>query len=122
MRAREIFRCQDKQGWWYLSGIPYDDVYEEVTEKTLLQQTTLEQLANLCDQDAGSDNNHEFVGIHRVLAALLYQRVGREQATMLMFDIACRGGLDGMAGIGGKQDSFAEFGIAEPWQDWKLPP
>lgn len=87
-----------------------------------LLMIAMKMSASLCDQEAESSNNHEFVGVHRVLAALLYQKCGRKQATRLMFEIARRGGLDGMAGVGGKDGAYAEFGLPEDWGDWNLPP
>ena|SRR5687767_2602305 len=119
MSKGTLFKCKGEIVW-YLSDYPSEDVYEPLTNETLLQQTTLEQLADLCDGDAESSNNHSFVGAHRVLAALLHQQLGREQATRILFEIASHGGLDGMAGIGGKNDAFADFGIKDCWADWKL--
>jgi hypothetical protein len=117
MSKTEMFRCYDEDGNSYLSYVPYGDRNEELTSE---QQTTLEQLADLCDQEAESENLHEYVGAHRILAALLHQQQGREQATRIMFAIAELGGLDGMNGVGGKSGAFADFGIQECWADWTL--
>jgi hypothetical protein len=83
-------------------------------------EATLEQLADLCDQEAESENAHDFVGAHRLLAALLFRRLGRETATAIMREVAELGGLDGMNGICGTDGAYADLGIAWPWKDWKL--
>jgi hypothetical protein len=80
---------------------------------------TLEEIADFSDQQAESKNNHDFTGTHRILAALLHQKLGREQATAIMREIAEYGGLDGMSGCGGESDAFADFGIAERG-NWEL--
>jgi hypothetical protein len=49
------------------------------------------------------------VGIHRLLAVLLYNQFGRAEATKTLHMIAESGGLDEMSGD-----------IPEPWNDWKL--
>jgi hypothetical protein len=84
---------------------------------------TVEELADFCDANAGSRNNHDFVGSHRVLAALLYARLGRESATGIMREIAEFGGLDGMSGGWwgeGNGSAFADFGIKDCWAEWSL--
>lgn len=82
---------------------------------------TLEALADMCDQGAESTNAHDYVGTHRILAALLHHRLGREQATTIMREITEYGGLDGMSGVAGKDSAFKDFGIEDCWHDWKLP-
>jgi hypothetical protein len=86
-----------------------------------IEQVTLERLADMCDQNAEARNHSGFIGAHRILAALLHQQLGREQATRLLWEIASRDGLDGMNGVGGQKDSYGEFGLQEPWHDWQLP-
>lgn len=81
---------------------------------------TLEEIADFSDGQAESRNNHEYCGTHRILAALLHRKLGREQATKIMREIAEYGGLDGMSGCGGEADAFADFGIEDCWKDWEL--
>ena len=82
---------------------------------------TLETLANFCDQEAESRNNHRFVGSHRILSALLFKQLGREKATIIMQEIAGYSGLDGMMGL--EQDvesAFDDFGLKDDWSEWEL--
>lgn len=60
---------------------------------------SLEQLAELCDQDAESGNYHDFVGVHEKLGELLVKHVGEKTATNIIRDIAELGGLHGMNGL-----------------------
>lgn len=82
-------------------------------------ELTLEEIADFSDTEAESRNNHAFVGTHRILTALLHTKLGREQATAIMREIAEYGGLDGMSGCGGEPDVFGDFGIAEHG-NWSL--
>lgn len=84
---------------------------------------TLEELADLCDQNAASRNNHAFVGAHRMLAAILHQQVGRETAARLLRAVAEYGGLDYASGCGADagEDAWGDFGLKDCWGDWKLP-
>lgn len=59
---------------------------------------TLEQLADFCDVNSERANAKGFVGLHRILAAMLFKRMGRDVATPLMEEIARYGGLDVMGG------------------------
>lgn len=81
---------------------------------------TLEEIADFSDMEAEGRNNHSYTGTHRILAALLHKKLGREQATEAMREIAEYGGLDGMSGIGGEPSAFADFGIKDDGEDWKL--
>lgn len=96
---------------------------EEGVEVIREPEASLEELANFCDKEAEGRGrtNHAFVGAHRMLAAILHQKLGREQATVLMKEIAEYGGLDGMSGVGGEVSAYEEFGIADCWADWSLP-
>lgn len=100
--------------------LEYED---EVWEGEIIKNydPSLEELADFCDQNAESGNNYAFCGSHRILAALLHKTLGREQATKVMLGIAEYGGLDGMSGVGGGKSAYADFGIKEPWWNWKLP-
>lgn len=81
---------------------------------------TIEDLADFCDLGAESANAHDFVGAHRLLAALLHKHCGREKATAVMREIAELGGLDEMNGVCEKPTGFEALGVAEPWKGWKL--
>lgn len=104
---------------------------EQIYNKTAITDHSpvlgLKELADFCDGNAESRNNHEFVGTHRLLAAFLNRHVGTVKATALMMDIAMRGGLDGMSGLywfnsGGQDTSaFADFGIVDCWKNYELP-
>ncbi len=85
------------------------------------EDATLEELADMCDHDAEASNRHSFVGNHRLLAALLYRYVGRQQAGVIMRDIAERGGLHGMNGQGENDSSFRDLGIPDGDAHWVLP-
>ena len=98
-------------------GYSDDAKYGKITEGPSM---TLEMLADFCDQKAESCNAHEYVGAHRALAALLYRECQRVKATEIMRMIAERGGLNGMNGVFREKDSFSEFGIKGPWNDWNL--
>lgn len=86
---------------------------------------SLEQLADMCDQHAESRNNHKFVGAHRMLAAILWRTVGRDEAQRVMWEVASYGGLDYASGCGTgsrpELEAWDDFGIAECWKDWQLP-
>jgi len=81
----------------------------------------LEKDAEYCDSKAEARNDHDYVGAHRVLAALLYQEVGREVATRIMKRIKRLKGLDGMVGMDGIPPAFEKLGVTEPWNKWFLP-
>jgi len=103
----------------WLTYAPGD--YEVIEENP---SPTLEELANFCDQNAESRNNHDFVGSHRLLAAMLIKQLGREIATDIMFEIAEYGGLDGASGLywQGGSSAFDDFGIEDCWVEWSLEP
>jgi hypothetical protein len=92
---------------WKIDGPPAHDA-------------TLEQLADLCDNQAEQINAHDYVGTHRLLAAVLYRHVGRETATAILRDIAELGGLHAMNGVCGEPDAYGELGVPEPWKEWDL--
>lgn len=81
-------------------------------------KATLEDLVELCDQDAESINAHDYCGAHRLLGAVLYRQLGRAKATKVMREIAERRGLHGMNGICGTRDSYADLGVGENGRDW----
>lgn len=64
-------------------------------------EITLESMAVMLDLDAENCNAHDFVGVHTKLAALLFQDVGRKQATATFRRIVNYRGLHGMEGICG---------------------
>lgn len=118
MTKQVIVRVVDENGSKFLA---YAD--RDVAGMTIDTDTDfkLEELADLCDEQAEQSNAHDFVGSHRSLAALLFREVGREPATRIMRHIAEMGGLDGMNGVCTNQNAFAELGITEPWKNWQLP-
>lgn len=88
---------------------------------------TLKQLVNFLDEEAEQRNNHNFVGAHRILGALLMDEVGQDIALQIMKRIAAFRGLDGMSGnyCGRKrenEDAFLNFGIRGPWREFEYPP
>lgn len=118
MKKQTICRVIDENGAKYLSYANRGIVGSAIDVDTDFK---LEELADLCDEQAEQCNAHDFVGSHRGLAALLYREVGRELATRVMRHIAEMGGLDGMNGVCTDQDAFVELGITEPWKEWSLP-
>jgi hypothetical protein len=81
---------------------------------------TLEELVELCDQDAESCNSHPFVGTHRILGAVLFRQYGRESATKTMLFIAERKGLHTMSGdqVPDEQTAYEELGVGQSGYDW----
>ncbi len=69
----------DGWGIWYEGERGGGD--DEVNENPTL---TLEEVADFCDQNAEARNNHAYVGTHRILAAVLHRKVGRDQAKRQM--------------------------------------
>lgn len=118
MTRVKLVMVRDDEGYEYLDYAPGD--WSVVNESP---PATLENLAELCDLHAESRNNYDFIGVHRILAAILFAQIGREQATIIMREIAELGGLDGASGKywhpGGS--AFDEFGIKPPWDEWSLP-
>ncbi len=99
---------------YFDSGAPY----AEITERDAGASATAEDLANLCDRDAENCNAHDFVGVHRLLGALLYRRHGRVEATATLLRIVELGGLHGMTGLCDREDAYAELGVGECGSDW----
>lgn len=101
------------------------DVHGHGITIATVEQTTLEQLADLCDSEAHIRRNDAVVGAHRCLAVLLQRHVGREQATHIMWEIARYGGLDAASGHSIPLDTrfaaWADLGIAPPPAPWTLP-
>lgn len=79
---------------------------------------TLEELVELCDQDAENRNAHEFCGAHRLLGAVLFRQYGRLSATATMRNIALLGGLQGMTGVCSKGDAYQELNVGQAGRDW----
>lgn len=100
------------------TGIEYLDILNAGDEYDESHNATTEELANLCDQDAESCNNHFAVGMHRVLATLLRVTFCDEYVNKIMLEIAEYGGLDGMNGCGGKPAAFKDLGVNPPWDIW----
>jgi hypothetical protein len=106
-----------------VSYLTYEDTLDS-SDRVIEGAPSLEELADLCDLQAEQRNNHDYVGVHRLLAVLLYRQIGREAATTAIFWIAEHGGLDGMNGVGGAtrhfDSAFSELGVPDPWKVWKL--
>lgn len=85
---------------------------------------TLEAMAQLLDEQAENCNAHDFVCVHRGLAAILFQEMGREAATRVMRRIVNYEGLYGLVGVCGKgnlETAEAELGMSlHDWSDWSL--
>lgn len=79
---------------------------------------TLEELVELCDQDAESRNAHDFCGSHRLLGGLLHRHLGRAKATEVMLDIARYGGQHGMGGVCSKGNAYADLKVGKAGTDW----
>ncbi len=61
---------------------------------------SIDEIAELCDQDAENKNRHDFCGVHAKLAQLMLKTGFNEEAVrLLMRDIAERGGLHGLNGL-----------------------
>lgn len=99
--------------------IEYLDMLNDADEYDEKHNATTEELADLCDQDAESCNNHFAVGTHRLLAVLLCNKVGDDYANKIILEIAEYGGLDGMNGCGGKPPVYKDLGINPPWDVWR---
>ena len=113
---KTLCRVEDDGNFFlaYLEDYDTQDLVEGENYQSV-PNATLEELADLCDQNAEDDNHHEFVGVHRFLAALLFKRFGRQYATAILTEIAEYGGLDSIG-----KDSLAEYGVLPCWNDWKL--
>lgn len=116
MPKRHIVRMAESDG---STWVDYFSEYETIVDENPI--LGIEELADMCDQNAESRNNHGAVGMHRILAALLYDMVGQYYTNVVMREIAEYGGMDGMNGNGGEQDAFADFGIKQPFHEWELP-
>lgn len=79
---------------------------------------SLEEIVELMDRDAEDCNAHDFVGVHRLLVAVLLKDFQpttdpeyswkRDLVKHLMVKIAFRGGLHSMNGVCGRKDSIKE--------------
>jgi hypothetical protein len=93
--------------------LTYEDRVSESDGRVDGPPPTLEELADFCDQGAESANHHDMIGVHRLLAVILFRQCGRAKATEIMTEIAERGGLDDMDMAGAE--------VPEPWHPWGLP-
>lgn len=82
----------------------------------------LEKIADRCDRRAESRNNHEVVGMHRLLAALLYEELGYAVATEIMRHISRLGGLDGMNGLDWHRTAHKVLHVPEGTDAWAVDP
>lgn len=99
--------------------IEYLDLLSGTDEYDEKHNATTKELADLCDEDAESCNNHFAVGMHRLLAVLLCGVVGDDYTNKIMLKIAEYGGLDGMNGSGGKVAAYKDLKINPSWDVWR---
>ena len=119
MKLKVVEYAEEGASW-----LDYKSEYDKCSNENPIIK--LEAIADMCDQNAESRNNHDFVGVHRILSALLFKRLGRKQATDIMIEVAEFGGLDAMCGRGtdeltDSQNAFNELGIKRPFHQWALP-
>lgn len=119
---REIYRALNTD---YIdkTGDPVPHLtYQKPPRKELVSKggadAKLEELVELCDQDAESCNAHDFCGSHRLLASLLHRHLGRLSATNIMLDVARYGGQHGMGGIARSGDAYADLNVGKCGYDW----
>jgi hypothetical protein len=93
-----------------------------------IRDATLEEIVNFMDRDAEDCNAHEFIGVHRLLAAALLKDFQpttssketwkNNQVKYFMVKLAERGGLHSMNGLCGRKDSYRELGVGPAHRDW----
>jgi len=115
MPKRQIVRMADEDGGTW---VDYFSEYETIVDENPV--LTIVELADMCDQNAESRNNHAVVGMHRILAALLHREIGYHDTNAVMREIAEYGGLDGMNGLSGALSAFKELGLEQSFAAWKL--
>lgn len=78
-----------------------------------------ELCTDACDDLAKREDRAD-AGQHRLLAGILYQAIGREQTTQIMYTIATMGGLERAMK---SRRVWANIHIApwDEWNDWSLP-
>lgn len=101
--------------WGYVDSLM---AKENTIVSTDESSASLEDLVNLCDWDAEAKLAHGFVGLHRLIGAVLYQQHGRESATKTMLRITKLGGLHGMSGIGLISSVHQILGLGATEDDW----
>ncbi len=79
---------------------------------------TLEEIVYFLDRDAEDCNAHDFIGVHRLLCAVLVNRIGKAHAKTIIVDIAQHGGLHSMNGVCGRRDSYKELGVGPARRYW----
>jgi len=88
------------------------------------EEITLEALTQLMDENAERCNAHNFVCVHRGLAAILFREVGRKAATKIMRRLVNYGGLHGLIGAYGQGDvgnAEEELEVSlHGWKEWRL--
>src|SRR6266498_3937333 len=99
--GRDSQNAQQDSVFCYADEVLLLDDEQVVASPTI----TLEQLADFLDMEAEAGGSSSF-GLHRLLAVMLYRKLGRVQTTDLMQEIAEYGGLDGGNGTDGKGDAF----------------
>lgn len=95
------------------------DLYDSY-KKADRNKITIEQIADMLDSDAEDINAHDFVTIHRALAALLYKKLGRGKATEILMLLIDFGGLHGITGVCDKTYiTEHEKELCVPLNNWK---
>ena len=119
MAKREIVKvCVDGESHWDYAS---DCLASEIVQRGG-DGATIKELADLCDLRAESINAHDYVKSHALLAVLTVRCLGEASAKTLMLAIAERGGLHGMVGMCGEEDSHAELNVPKSWAEWELVP
>lgn len=112
MPKRNIVKFEEDDERW--NG--YENKYDTIVDKN--PPLSLKEYVDLCDMEAESRNNHDFVCVHRLLAKVLIAEVGEDYATNILKTIAEYGGLDGMNGCNGEPDAYKELGLKRDWGDY----
>ena len=124
---RKIVRVWDITNSESYSYLAYDNdmTSNVIGEKLLMSDVkptlSIEELADFSDSNSEDRNNHDFTGLHRILAALLYKHVP-ESTLAIMKEIAESGGLDAMNGLWAGQLTGAHETLGRPknWSEWSL--
>lgn len=101
-------------------GLGYASECGEFSRKAKKSDVTLEAMAILLDNWAGNCNAHDFCGVHKLLALLLHQELGRTKATRIMRRLVNYEGLNGMDGVAGSGDpdlAKKELGWIDDYDD-----
>lgn len=118
MKTLELYMMKDGSEDERLS---YKDLaeYGESCRLARPEEMTLEAMTQMLDLCAEDCNAHDFVCVHRGLAAILMQEIGREAATKVMRRLVNYQGLHGLVGVCGEGDvENAEKELKLSLRDW----